>query len=115
MPITALFDSSAVILYFNDALGARQDQELACLGRELEVPDSTRCQQQPLLANVQNPGYQSSGFQRAAEGAGLAQREGPVVQGTRVHGKEKKSFVERPSSLNRPLRTRMVDGVGAGG
>ena len=33
-----------------------------------------------------------------------------------LYGKEpRKSFVERASLLNRPLRTRMVGGVGAGG
>ena len=32
-----------------------------------------------------------------------------------IHGKEKVGFVERADLLNRPLRTRMVGGVGAGG
>ena len=33
-----------------------------------------------------------------------------------LYGKEpRKSFVERADLLNRPLRTRMVGGVGAGG
>ena len=50
------------------------------------------------------------------EGAGFAQRERPVVQGPGLHGKEKrKSFVERAGLLNRPLRTRMVGGVGDDG
>ena len=45
----------------------------------------------------------------------VALGEGPVVQSTGLYGKEKReSFVERADLLNRPLRTRMVGGVGAG-
>jgi hypothetical protein len=36
------------------------------------------------------------------------------MQGTGLHGKEEENFVERANLLNRPLRTRMVGGVGAG-
>lgn len=43
------------------------------------------------------------------------QNEGPVVQGTRLHGKDRKGFVERADLLNRPLRTRTVGGVGGDG
>lgn len=70
--------------------------------------------QQQLLADVQNPGDQPSDIQRVAKGARFAQCEGPVVQGTGLHGKEEENFVERAALLNRPLRTRTVGGVGAG-
>ena len=97
------------------ALGAHQDQEPAGFGRKPEVGNSTRCQQQQLLADVQNPGDQSGRFQRVAQGAGFAQRKRPVVQGTGLYRKERKSFVERANLLNRPLRTRTVGGVGGDG
>jgi hypothetical protein len=48
------------------------------------------------------------------EGAGLGQCEGPVVQGPGLR-ELRETFVERADLLNRPLRTRMVGGVGAGG
>jgi len=41
------------------------------------------------------------------------QRQGPVVQGPGLLGSS--HFVERANSLNRPLPTRTVGGVGAGG
>ena len=98
------------------ALGAHQDQKLAGLGRELEVGDSARCQQQQLLADVQNSGDQPGHFQRVVTGARFAQCEGPVVQGTGLYGKEEEeNFVERADLLNRPLRTRKVGGVGGDG
>lgn len=80
---------------------ATQDQESAGLGREPEVGDSARCQQQQLLADVQNPGHQSGRFQRVAKGERFGQCERPVVQGTRLHGKEEESFAERADLLNR--------------
>ena len=95
-------------------LAAHQNQEPAGPGREPEVGDSTRLQQQQLLADVQNPGDQPGHFQRVVTGARFAQRERPVVQGTGLYGKERKGFVERADLLNRPLRTRTVGGVGAG-
>lgn len=100
----------AHVLLETVALAAHQDQELAGLGRESEVGDSTRLQQQQLLADVQNPGDQPGHLQRVAKGARFAQRERPVVQGTGLYGKEgkRKSFVERANLLNRPLRTRTV-------
>ena len=68
------------------------------------------------MADVQNPGDQPGHFQRVVTGAGFAQRERPVVQGAGLHGKEEKEgFVERANLLNRPLRTRMVGGVGGDG
>lgn len=97
------------------SLGAHQDQELAGFGREPEVCNPARRQQQQLLADVQNPGHQPGSFQRVVKGAGFAQCERPVVQGTRLHGKENKGFVERADLLNRPLRTRTVGGVGGDG
>lgn len=44
-----------------------------------------------------------------AQGPGAAEHQGFVVQGTGLF-----TLVERANSLNCPLRTRMVDGVGAG-
>jgi hypothetical protein len=72
-------------------------------------------QQQQLLADVQNPGDQPGHFQRVAKGAGFAQRERPMVQGTGLYSKEGEIFVERANLLNRPLRTRTVGGVGGDG
>ena len=43
-----------------------------------------------------------------------AQCEGPAGQGTGLYGKEEGNLVERADLLSRPLRTRMVGGVGAG-
>ena len=110
LPVTA-----SDVLLETVALPAHENQELAGLGRESEVADSTRLQQQQLWADVQNPGDQSGSFQRVVTGARFAQRERPVVQGTRLHGTEEKreSFVERADLLNRPLRTRTAGGVGA--
>ena len=45
--------------------------------------------------------------------AGDTQREGPMVQGSGLHASE--NFVAQATLLNRPLRTRTVGGVGAGG
>jgi hypothetical protein len=99
-------------------IGQSEGKELcddAACKAEPEVGDPARCQQQQLLADVQNPGHQPGSLQRVVKGAGFAQRERPVVQGTRLHGKERKSFVERTNLLNRPLRTRTVGGVGGDG
>jgi hypothetical protein len=56
------------------------------------------------------------------EGSGLwlgaackaGQRQRLVVQGPGLH-RVRENFVERADLLNRPLRTRTVGGVGAGG
>ncbi|WP_187292301.1 hypothetical protein [Candidatus Symbiobacter mobilis] len=77
------------------ALAAYEDQELAGFGHKPEVGDSARYQQQELLADVQNPGYQSGHIQRVVTGAGFAECERPVVQGTGIHGYEAKDIVER--------------------
>ncbi len=69
---------------------------------EPEDGDPEWCQQQQLLADVQNPGHQPGSFQRVAQGARFAQREGPVVQGTGLHGKEKKGKLRRASRLVEP-------------
>ncbi len=105
----------AYVLLETVALASHKDQESAGLGREPEVGDSARMQQQQLLANVQNPRDQSGNFQRVAKGARFAQCERPVVPGPGLHGKESKGFVERANLLNRPLRTRTVGGVGGDG
>ncbi|MDO9571864.1 MAG: hypothetical protein Q7J58_21140, partial [Hydrogenophaga sp.] len=104
----------AHVLLETVALAAHENQELAGLGREPEVGDSARMQQQQLLADVQNTGDQPGHLQRVVTGARFAQRERTVVQGTGLYGKEEKreGFVERADLLNRPLRTRTVGGVG---
>jgi hypothetical protein len=61
-----------------------------------------------------NPGDTAGRIQCVAEGAGFAQCEGPVVQGTGLHH-VRENFVERADLLNRPLRTRTVGGVGGNG
>ena len=97
------------------ALGANEDQAFAGFGREPEDGDPAWRQQQELLAHGENPGSAAGSIQCVVEGTGIVQRERPVVQGPGLHGKERKSFVERANLLNRPLRTRTVGGVGAGG
>ncbi|WP_187292297.1 hypothetical protein [Candidatus Symbiobacter mobilis] len=77
------------------ALAAHEDQELTGIGHKPEIGDSARSQQQQLLADVQNPGYQSGHIQRVVTGAGFAECERPVVQSTGIHGYETKDFVER--------------------
>lgn len=116
-PRTGRVDQTAHahVLLETVAMGAHEDQEFAGVGRELEVGNTTRSQQQQLLADVQNPSDQPSSFQRVAKGARFTQCERPVVQGPGLHGKENEDFVERANLLNRPLRTRMVGGVGGDG
>ena len=96
------------------ALGAHEDQAFAGLGREPEDGDPAWRQQQELLAHGANPGAAAGAVQRVVESARLGQREGPVVQGPGLHHM-RENFVERADLLNRPLRTRTVGGVGAGG
>ena len=85
------------------ALGAHEDQTLVGFGRKPEVGDPAWCQQQQLLADVQNSGDTAGRIQRVVEGAGFAQCERPVVQGPGLHGKEKrKSFVERANLVVPP-------------
>ena len=73
-------------------------------------------QHQELLAHGENPSGAAGTVQCVADGAGLGQREGSVVQVAGLHGREglKRNFIKRADLLNRPLRTRMVGGVGAG-
>ncbi|MDP1894754.1 MAG: hypothetical protein Q8K87_11565 [Hydrogenophaga sp.] len=61
----------AHVLLETVALAAHENQELAGPGREPEVGDSTRMQQQQLLANVQNPGDQPGHLQRVVQEQGL--------------------------------------------
>ena len=96
------------------ALGAHEDQAPAVSGREPEDGDPSWRQQQKLLAHGANPGATAGPVQRVVESAGLGQRERPVVQGPGLHHVEE-NFVERADLSMRPLRTRMVGGVGAGG
>ena len=81
--------------------------------RESEVSDPARCQQQELLAHGQNPGDATGVEQHMVGSAGATEREGSVVQGPGLHASE--NFVAQANLLNRPLRTRTVGGVGAGG
>ena len=91
------------------------DIDLA-LGVSLKSAIQHGVSEQQLLADVQNSGDTAGSIQRVVEGAGFAQCERPVVQGPGLHGKEiRTSFVERANLLNRPLRTRMVGGVGGDG
>ena len=46
------------------ALGAHEDQTLVGFGRKPEVGDPARCQQQQLLADVQNSGDTAGRIQR---------------------------------------------------
>ena len=96
------------------ALGALEDQESAGLEREPEDGDPAWCQRQKLLAHGENPGSAAGIAQRMVEGAKLGQRQRLVVQGAGLR-QLKTDFVERASLLNRPLRTRTVGGVEAGG
>ena len=91
-----------------------KDQALAGSGREPEDGDPTWRQQQELLAHGAYPGAAAGAVQRVVESARAGQREGAVVQGPGLHHLNK-HFVERANLLNRPLRTRTVGGVGAGG
>ena len=95
------------------ALAAHEDQELAGFGREPEVSHPARCQQPQLLAHGTHPGDTTGAEQHMVGSAGTTECEGPVVQGQGLHVKE--DFVVQADLLNRPLRTRMVGGVGAGG
>jgi len=97
-------DQTAHALLETVALAAHQDQESAGLGRESEVGDSVRMQQQQLLADVQNPSDQPGHIQRVVTGARFAQRERTVVQGTGLHGTEEKreGFVERANLVVPP-------------
>ena len=61
-----------------------------------------------------NPGAAAGAVQRVVENARPGQREGAVVQGPGLHH-VRENFVEQADLLNRPLRTRTVGGVGAGG
>ena len=99
----------AHVLLETVALAADEDQPPAGFGRPPEDGDPAWRQQPELLAHGANPGPS----QCLAGGARPPQRQGPVVLGTGPHGSS--HFVERANSLNRPLRTRTVGGVRAGG
>jgi hypothetical protein len=68
-------------------------------------------QQQELLAHGTNPGAAAGTVQRVVESARAGQREGLVAPGPGLHHL-REHFVERADWFNRPLRTRMVGGVG---
>ena len=88
--------------------------DAAACKAEPEDCDPAWRQQQKLLTHGANPGAAAGTVQRVVESAGPGQRERPVVQGPGLHH-VRENFVERADLLNRPLRTRMVGGVGAGG
>ena len=95
------------------ALGTHQDPELSGFGCKPEVSNPAWSQQQKLLAYGTNPSDTTGAEQRMVGSAGTLECERTVVQSPRLHTKE--NFVEQANLLNRPLRTRMVGGVGAGG
>lgn len=70
-------------------------------------------QQQELVAHGANPGTAAGPVQRVVESARAGQRERDLVQGPGLHHL-RENFVARADLLNRPLRTRMVGGVGGG-
>ena len=92
------------------ALAAHEDQAPAGSGRWPEDGDPAWRQQQKLLAHGTHAGDAASVEQHMAQGTGAAEHQGTVVQGSGLLI----ILVERANSLNRPLRTRMVGGVGAG-
>ncbi len=104
----------AHVLLETVALAVDEDQPPGGFGRPPEDGDPAWRRQQPaLLAYGANPGGTTGPFHCLAGGARPPQRQGPVVQGPGLLGSS--HFVERANSLNRPLRTRTVGGVGAGG
>ena len=100
-------------------LGRSEEAELcdaAARKAEPEDGDPAWRQQQELLAHGENSGGAAGVVQRVVESAGTGQRERAVVKSPGLYElKDKKNFVERADLLNRPLRTRTVGGVGAGG
>ena len=109
------------------ALGAHEDTQSAGLESEPEDGDPAGRQQQEVsrtrgrpgtdsrlrTAHGASPGSAAGTVQRVVEGARLGKRQRPVVQGAGL--RQLTDFVERANLLNRPLRTRTVGGVGAGG
>ena len=110
------------------ALGAHKDQARAGLVREPEDGDAAWRQQQEVsrtrnrrgtvsrlrTAYGANPGAAAGTVQRVVESTRAGQRQRPLVQGPGLHHVEE-NFVARADLSMRPLRTRMVGGVGAGG
>ena len=94
------------------ALGTHEDSKLVESGREPADGHPARCQQQALLAHGKNPGDATGIIERVVESARLGQHQRPVEQSPGL--RQLKYFIERVNLLNRPLRTRMVGGVGAG-
>ena len=88
--------------------------DAAACKAEPEDGDPAWRQQQELLTHGANPGAAAGTVQRVVESARAGQRERPLVQGPGLHHVEE-NFVERADLSMRPLRTRMVGGVGAGG
>jgi hypothetical protein len=86
---------------------------LLALGVRLKTAIQHGVSSTELLAYGANPGGTAGPFQCLTGGARPPQRHGPVVQGPGLLGSS--HFVERANSLNRPLRTPTVGGVGAGG
>ena len=74
-------------------------------------PNQNGSRHSQLISGPKKPGRS---VQRVVESARAGQREGLVVQGPGLHH-VRENFVERADLLNRPLRTRTVGGVGAGG
>ena len=102
-PRTGRMDQTAHphVLLETVALGAHQDQELAGFGREPEVCNPARRQQQQLLADVQNPGHTAGRIQRVAKGARFAQCE-RLVGARRKVTRQRKERRRRAGRLVEP-------------
>ena len=104
--------ASTDVLLETVALDAHEDSKLVESGREPANSNPAQCQQQKLLAYGANPGATAGIVERVVESARFGQRQRPVVQGPGL--RQLKYFVERVNLFNRPLRTCVVAGVGAG-
>ena len=87
---------------------------LICLGYRFADRDPACCQQPRLLAHGQNPGTTARIVQRVVEMPRLGQHQRLLDQGSGLRYRSRPGDIERADLLNRPLRTRMVGGVGAG-
>ena len=93
----------AHVLLETVALGAHQDQESAGTGREPEVGDSARMQQQQLLADVQNSGDQPGHFNAWLREQGLLSVKDLWCKAQGYTEKKGKGFVERANLVVPPI------------
>ena len=95
------------------ALGAHEDRSLAGLGRAPEDGNPAWCEQQELLAHGENPGIASQAMSNAwLKAQGLVSVKDLWCK---AQGYTNSTSSSEPTWLFRPLRTRTVGGVGAGG